>query len=96
MFVSVFAKTFPDLASQSCFEVSRPKAVGEYEYRLFSQLLQRWVYQQSIKKTASGLKLNFKSILLPELLRILFWACIGALAVSLLALIIAGLYFHQK
>ena len=62
----------------------------------FSQLLQILVYQQSIKKTASGLKFNFKSILLPELLRILFWTCIGALAVSLLALIVAGLYFHHK
>ena len=30
------------------------------------------------------------------MLRILFWTCIGALAVSLLALIIAGLYFHHK
>ena len=39
---------------------------------------------------------NFKSILLPELLRILFWTCIGALAVSLLALIIAGVYFRHK
>ena len=39
---------------------------------------------------------NFKSILLPELLRILFWTCIGALAVSLLALIIAGVYFRRK
>ena len=35
MFVCVFAKTFPALASQSCCEVSRPRAVGEYEYRLF-------------------------------------------------------------
>ena len=48
------------------------------------------------KRAASGLKFNFKSILLPELLRILFWTCIGALAVSLLALIVAGLYFHHK
>ena len=62
----------------------------------FSQLLYRSVYQQSIKKTASGLMFNFKSILLPELLRILFWTCIGALAVSLLALIIAGVYFRHK
>ena len=38
---------------------------------------------------------NFKSILLPELLRILFWTCIGTLAVSLLALIIAGVYASQ-
>ena len=36
MFVCVFAKKFPALASQSCCEVSRPRAVGEYEYRLFS------------------------------------------------------------
>ena len=35
MFVCVFAKKFPALASQSCCEVSRPRAVGEYEYRLF-------------------------------------------------------------
>ena len=62
----------------------------------FSQLLYRSVYQQSIKKTASGLMFNFKSILLPELLRILFWTCIGALAVSLPALIIAGVYFRHK
>ena len=34
MFVCVFAKKFPALASQSCCEVSRPRAVGEYEYRL--------------------------------------------------------------
>ena len=34
MFVCVFAKKFPALASQSCCEVSRPMAVGEYEYRL--------------------------------------------------------------
>ena len=39
---------------------------------------------------------HLKSILLPELLRILFWTCIGALAVSLLALIIAGVYFRHK
>ena len=39
---------------------------------------------------------NFKSILLPELLRILFWTYIGALAVSLLALIIAGVYLRHK
>ena len=38
MFVSVFAKKFPALASQSCCEVSRPKAVGEYEYRLIDEL----------------------------------------------------------
>ena len=37
MFVCVFAKKFPALASQSCCEVSRPRAVGEYEYRLLSQ-----------------------------------------------------------
>ena len=43
------------------------------------KLLYRSVYQQSIKKTASGLMFNCKSILLPELLRILFWTCIGAL-----------------
>ena len=61
-----------------------------------SQILYRSVYQQSIKKTASGLMFNFKSILLPELLRILFWTCIGALAVSLLALIIAGVYLRHK
>ena len=36
MFVCVFAKKFPALASQSCCEVSRPRAVGEYEYRLLS------------------------------------------------------------
>ena len=35
MFVCVFAKKFPALASQSCCEVSCPRAVGEYEYRLF-------------------------------------------------------------
>ena len=35
MFVCVFAKKFPALASQSCCEVSRPRAVGEYEYHLF-------------------------------------------------------------
>ena len=35
MFVCVFAKKFSALASQSCCEVSRPRAVGEYEYRLF-------------------------------------------------------------
>ena len=35
MFVCVFAKKFPALASQSCCEVSRPRAVGEYEYRPF-------------------------------------------------------------
>ena len=35
MFVCVFAKKFPALASQSCYEVSRPRAVEEYEYRLF-------------------------------------------------------------
>ena len=35
MFVCFFAKKFPALASQSCCEVSCPKAVGEYEYRLF-------------------------------------------------------------
>ena len=35
MFVCVFAKEFPALASQSCCEVSRPRAVEEYEY-LFS------------------------------------------------------------
>ena len=34
MFVCVFAKKFPALALQSCCEVSRPRAVGEYEYRL--------------------------------------------------------------
>ena len=34
MFVCVFAKKVPALASQSCCEVSRPRAVGEYEYRL--------------------------------------------------------------
>ena len=34
MFVCVFAKKFPALASQSCCEVSCPRAVGEYEYRL--------------------------------------------------------------
>ena len=63
----------------------------------FSQLLYRSVYQQqSIKKTASGLMFNFKSILLPELLRILFWTCIGALAVSLLALIIAGVFLRHS
>ena len=60
------------------------------------KVLYRSVYQQSIKKTASGLMFNCKSILLPELLRILFWTCIGALAVSLLALIIAGVYFRHK
>ena len=35
MFVCVFAKKFSALASQSCCEVSRPRAVGEYEYLLF-------------------------------------------------------------
>ena len=35
MFVCVFAKKFSALASQSCCEISRPRAVGEYEYRLF-------------------------------------------------------------
>ena len=39
MFVCVFAKTFPALASQSCCEVSRPRAVREYEYRLLDLLL---------------------------------------------------------
>ena len=38
MFVCVFAKKFPALASQSCCEVSRPRAVGEYEYRLLTGL----------------------------------------------------------
>ena len=33
MFVFVFAKKFPALASQSCREVSRLRGVGEYEYR---------------------------------------------------------------
>ena len=32
--VCVFAKKFPALTSQSCCEVSRPRAVGEYEYPL--------------------------------------------------------------
>ena len=41
MFVCVFAKKFPALASQSCCEVSRPRAVGEYEYRLLDQALLR-------------------------------------------------------
>ena len=36
LFVCVFAKKFPQLASQSCCEVSRPRAVAEYEYRLLS------------------------------------------------------------
>ena len=35
MFVCVFAKKFLALASQSCREVSRPRTIGEYEYRLF-------------------------------------------------------------
>ena len=39
---------------------------------------------------------NFYYIVLQELLRILFWTCIRALAVSLLALIIAGVYFRHK
>ena len=39
MFVCVFAKKFPALASQSCCQVSRPRAVGEYEYRLLSSSL---------------------------------------------------------
>ena len=39
MFVCVFAKKFPPLASQSCCEVSRPRAVGEYEYRLLNSVL---------------------------------------------------------
>ena len=43
MFVCVFAKTFPALASQSCCEVSRPRAVGEYEYRLASLEIQEEV-----------------------------------------------------
>ena len=34
MFVCVFARKFPALASQSCCEVSRPRVVGKYEYRL--------------------------------------------------------------
>ena len=34
MFVCVFAKKFPALASKSCCEVSRPRAVWEYEYHL--------------------------------------------------------------
>ena len=42
MFVCVFAKKFPALASQSCCEVSRPRAVGEYEYRLLLMLLKVW------------------------------------------------------
>ena len=40
MFVCVFAKKFPALASQSCCEVSRHRAVGEYEYRLFPNIIQ--------------------------------------------------------
>ena len=36
MFVCVFAKKFSALASQSCCEVSRPRAAGEYEYRLLN------------------------------------------------------------
>ena len=39
MFVCVFAKKFPALASQSCCEVSRPRAVGEYKYRLNCQII---------------------------------------------------------
>ena len=39
MFVYVFAKKFPALASQSCCEVSRPRAVGKYEYRLLMKSL---------------------------------------------------------
>ena len=34
MFVCVFAKKFPALASQSCCEVSCPRTVEKYEYRL--------------------------------------------------------------
>ena len=36
MFVCVFAKKFPALASQSSCEVSCPRAVREYEYRLLN------------------------------------------------------------
>ena len=39
MFVCVFAKKGPALASQSCCEVSRPRAVGEYDYRLLMKSL---------------------------------------------------------
>ena len=38
MFGFVFANKFPalKLSSQSCCEVSRPRAVGEYEYRPYT------------------------------------------------------------
>ena len=49
MFVCVFAKKFPALASQSCCEVSRPRAVGEYEYRLLTTVKMGLV-QTTIRK----------------------------------------------
>ena len=70
MFVCVFAKKFPALASQSCCEVSRPRAVGEYEYRLLlkcrlqdvvsncSSYRDKVVYKSITRKTITWLKTN--------------------------------------
>ena len=50
MFVCVFAKKFPALASQSCCEVSRPRAVGKYEYRQ----LEKRTWKKRQKRTIKG------------------------------------------
>ena len=58
MFVCVFAKKFPALASQSCCDVSRPRAVGEYEYRLFELLINKPVLGVYIGQHFRGLGYN--------------------------------------
>ena len=60
MFVCVFAKKFPALALQSCCEVSRPRAVGEYKYRLLVNKLSD-ISKQNLSLSITGLKSHFNS-----------------------------------